>query len=393
MSDFVLVRMGELYLKGKNRPFFVKQLEKGLRRVIRPLDGTVERGDGRLIVRGPDAPALARAAAGVFGVHSVSVARACGKDLEAIADLASDLLPLSGGSFRVTVKRGDKRFPMTSSECAAAIGGLLLQRCPGWRVDLHTPDVTVWVELREQAHVYGNTIPGVGGMPANTAGNALLLLSGGIDSPVAGFMMARRGVSLDGVYFHAFPYTSDHALEKVLQLARQLAKRLGLMRVYVVPLGPAQEAIRDQGDASFGTVHGRRMMMRIATHIAQRIGAQALVTGESMGQVASQTMEGMVCTEAVTTIPVFRPLVAMDKQQIMDISQDIGTYDISILPYEDCCTVFTPEHPATKPKLEDVEKDEANFDWPTLMQQAIEGIQMYVVGERIDPPVDWGQNG
>ncbi|MCL2434105.1 MAG: tRNA 4-thiouridine(8) synthase ThiI, partial [Clostridia bacterium] len=355
MSQVILVRMGEMYLKGRNRPFFEKQLRRALCDAIKPCGGKLERGEGRYYVKDfSDLELTLKACARVFGVHSVSPAAVCVKSLDVIADIAASMLNAEKpGTFRVTARRADKTFPYKSDQVAALIGEKLLD-ITDRKVSLHDFAVNVQVEIREQAYVYTRTLPGMGGMPPHTNGRAMLLLSGGIDSPVAGFLTARRGVSVDAVYFHSFPYTSDHAREKVLSLAGQLAAYTGSIRVFVVGFTDIQIKIRDKCPANLATVLGRRFMMRIACALAQRNECQAVVTGESIGQVASQTMEGLFCTDHAADRPVFRPLITMDKLEIMEKAKEIGTYDISILPYEDCCSVFSPPSPATHPKLEKV---------------------------------------
>ena len=371
--DVILVRMGEMYLKGKNRPFFERQLSRGLRAAVAPFGGRVSKGEGRFYVQdATDMPGAMQAASRVFGVHSVSPARVCGKDTEVIFQVARELLEAEPvGRFRVSVRRADKRFPMASTPFAALIGGMLLESCPAWQVDLHDFTAHVFIELREQAYIYTRTLAGVGGMPHDTNGNALLLLSGGIDSPVAGYLMARRGVHLSAVYFHSFPYTSELAREKVLTLAKILSTHVGQFTLYTVPFTHIQEQIRDLCPEMYGTVLTRRMMMRAAQIVARQCQAQSLVTGESIGQVASQTMEGLVCSDNATSLPVLRPLIATDKLDIMELAKKIDTYETSILPYEDCCTAFTPAHPSTHPQLEKVIEAEAALDVEQLLEEAL----------------------
>nr|MDD6336455.1 tRNA 4-thiouridine(8) synthase ThiI [bacterium] len=382
----ILVRVGEMYLKGRNRPYFTRQLMKKLQQAVEGFGGRVKGGEGRLYIEGAqDIEGAMQAASRVFGIFSLSPATPCEKDLDAITDVAASMLGQhQPGTFRVTARRADKRFPMTSDALAAELGGRLLERCPEWQVDLHTFDVNVQVEIRECAYVYTRTVEGAGGMPAGTNGKAALLLSGGIDSPVAGWMTARRGVQLECVYFHSFPYTSEHAHQKVVSLARILAGYTGPIRLHTVPFTDIQLAIRDKCPDALGTVLMRRYMMRLAERIAIKNNAQALVTGESIGQVASQTMEGLACSNEVVDMPVFRPLIGMDKIDIMRMARHIGTYETSILPYEDCCTVFTPKNPATHPRVERVREAELALDSEALISAALEGVQVELIGQEDD---------
>ncbi|MCL2433903.1 MAG: tRNA 4-thiouridine(8) synthase ThiI, partial [Clostridia bacterium] len=395
MEQVILVRMGEMYLKGRNRPFFERQLRRALAGAVAPFNGVLERGEGRYYVAGiagADMEAALAAAAKVFGVHSVSPAAVCDKDLDVIAEVAALMLPAGAGAsgeggarqplpttFRVTARRSDKNFPYKSDQIAALVGEKLLERCPGMTVDLHDYEFNIQVEIRERAYVHIRTVPGMGGMPPHTNGRAMLLLSGGIDSPVAGFLTARRGVCVDAVYFHSFPYTSDHAQEKVLSLARQVAAYTGNIRVFVVGFTDIQLKIRDNCPESLATVIGRRFMMRIACALAEQNECMAVVTGESIGQVASQTMEGLFCSDAAADRPVLRPLVAMDKLEIMDKAKQIGTYDISILPYEDCCSVFSPPNPSTHPSLKKVLQAETALPAEELIAAALEKTVYYQI--------------
>ena len=284
-------------------------------------------------------------------------------------------------SFKVDCKRANKKFPMNSMEIASELGARILEARPELTVDVHDPQVRIMVELRNQVYIYGKTLPGLGGMPVGTAGRAALLLSGGIDSPVAGWMMAKRGLTLCAVYFHAHPYTTDRAKEKVLELARRVSVYAGKIRVYVVPFTEIQLDIYEKCPHEQLTIIMRRIMMQIAERIAEKEEAQALVTGESLGQVASQTLASLYCTNAVCHMPVFRPVIGFDKQEIIEIAKRIDTFETSILPYEDCCTIFVAKHPATRPKLNDIQKsEEALTSLPEQIDRAVENSEIITVG-------------
>jgi thiamine biosynthesis protein ThiI len=313
----------------------------------------------------------------VFGIVSVVRAVPCEKTVEAIVATARTYLATefaAARSFKVESKRADKTFWMNSIQLSQAVGGDLAELFPQVAVDVHHPDLTVYVEIREKyAYVHAPAVPGAGGLPVGMGGTAVSLLSGGIDSPVSSWMMARRGVQLEMVHFASPPYTSQQALDKVLALAQQLTAYCGRMIVHVIPFTEIQEEIRRKCPEEYFTLIMRRFMMRLAEAVAKKANAGALVTGESLGQVASQTMLALGTTEDVTTLPVLRPLIGMDKVEIIRLSRQIGTYDTSILPYEDCCTVFTPRHPCTRPRLEDVRKAEAALDVDALVAKALEG--------------------
>ena len=301
----------------------------------------------------------------VFGIHSVSPAKEMEKDVEIVYAAALEELKrimqdrdLTEATFKIEAKRSDKRFPMKSMEIAADCGGYILDRVPGLSVDVRNPDIKDFVEMRESAYVYSESLPGQGGMPIGSNGRATLLLSGGIDSPVAGYMIAKRGVTLDAVHYESFPYTSERAREKVIELTRLLTQYTGPIMLHIVHFTDIQMAIHEHCPEEQLTLIMRRYMMRIAEMIARKGESGALITGESLGQVASQTMESLNVTNSVVTLPVFRPLIGMDKTEIIERAEQIGTYETSILPYEDCCTVFVPKHPTTRPKLDKIRKGE-----------------------------------
>ena len=383
MNDIILLKLGEIVLKGLNRKSFEQKLMGNIRRRLAPL------GKFRVYClqstvyvegeEGADMDAAFEAMQQVFGVISLSRAAPCEKNKEAIAALAIEYLRdemESAKSFKVESKRSDKAFPMTSIELSQYVGGELADAYPDTAVDVHDPELTVHIEVRDlAAYVHAAPVPGAGGMPVGSNGVAVTLLSGGIDSPVSTYMIAKRGVRLIPVHFFSFPYTSQQAKDKVVELGRQLTAYCGRMTMEVVPFTHIQEEIRDKCPEEYFTLIMRRFMMRIAQHIAEANGAKAIVTGENLGQVASQTMEAMASTQAVTHLPVLQPLIGMDKEEIITIARKIGTFDTSILPYEDCCTVFTPRHPRTRPQVSEVEAAESALDVDTLVQETIQGIE------------------
>ena len=379
MREVLQVRYGEIFLKGLNRPTFLRMLVDRVREAVRPTGGHVWLNDSRIYVSGmSDMDEAIRRVTKVFGVHSVCRAVEMEKDdFDALCAQAAELLRGHKGTFKVSARRSDKRYPMDSPTINVEMGAYLLEHLPGLSVDVKNPDVVLSVEIRDMAYLYTHPIAAVGGMPVGSNGRATLLLSGGIDSPVAGWMIAKRGVSVDAVHFHSFPYTSERAKEKVLDLARILSESLCGMRVHVVPFTDIQMQIHEKCHEDYTTVIMRRYMMRIANAIARKERSQALITGESIGQVASQTMHALSCTDAVTDMPVFRPLIGFDKSEIIEIAQRIGTYETSSLPYEDCCTVFTPRHPATKPKMEIVLEGESRLESDALIAAALEGTEVF----------------
>ncbi len=391
MKEIILLKLGELVLKGLNRHFFEEQLMANARRRLKAY------GEFKVITRQSityvepktedcDMDGAFRAMKTVFGAAGVCRCRACEKDKEAMLAaiqefLAEDLSKTK--TFKVECKRSDKTFPLNSIQLAQYLGGELDDLYPHLTADMHHPDLTVYVEVRDDhAFVHGNTQPGAGGLPVGMAGRAVSLLSGGIDSPVASWMMAKRGLELDMVHFFSYPYTSEAAKEKVLELAGILTPWTGRLVVHVVPFTAIQEELRRSCPEELFTILMRRFMMRISAQVACRVGAKALITGESLGQVASQTMEAMLCTEAVTQLPVFRPVVGMDKEEIVRISRKIGAFETSILPYEDCCTVFTPKHPKLKPTLEECVRAEEKLDVEGLVKAAVDGVERVFIPAR-----------
>ncbi len=380
MRRVLLVRYGEVFLKGANRPHFLKILTDNVKRAVKPLGGHVWMSDSRIYVSDcEDMDECIERVRKVFGLYSVSPAIECEKDLDEISGQCIEMMKPCKGSFKVYGKRSDKKFPMNSLELGAEIGGRILDANPDLHVDIHNPEHKLHVEIRDKCYICREEIMAVGGLPMGSGGRAALLLSGGIDSPVAGYMLMKRGVRCCAIHFQSPPYTGELARDKVMQLARLLSDYHGSMRVYLVPFTKCQLEIHEKCPEGLGTLITRRFMMRIAEEIAKQFEARALITGESLGQVASQTMEAIACTDAVVEMPVFRPLIGMDKTEIMDIARRIGTYETSILPYEDCCTVFTPRHPITKPKLDTMPKAESKLDIEALVKEAVENTEMVIV--------------
>ncbi len=384
MKEIILLKNGEMALKGLNRGSFEDVLIRNLKRRLKSIgEFRFSRAQSTVMIEGADEGADLREAAAqigkVFGVAAYSVAGVCEKDLAVIKETAARYLEkelLAAKTFRVSAKRSDKRFPYTSPQICEEVGGYLLDRYPHLSVDLHTPDLNVMVEVRDfGAYIHGPQQAGPGGLPVGTSGRALLLLSGGIDSPVAGYMMAKRGLSLNALHFASPPYTGERAKQKVIDLAQILAQYCGHITLNVVHFTEIQEAIGDHCPEELYTIIMRRFMMRIACRLAESIECGGLVTGESLAQVASQTLGALRCTEAVCTLPVLRPLIGMDKEEIIRISRQIGAFETSTLPYEDCCTVFTPRHPRTRPELARVEAAEANLDVEGLTARALERIE------------------
>ena len=378
MQDLLLVRYGEIFLKGLNRPYFIRALVRKIRYAVRGMGATVNVHDGRIFVRGfSDLDECIDRVTKVFGVHSVSPAVEMPKeDFDAICDQAIEMVKGLKGTFKVNARRSDKRYPMNSPAINEEAGYRILNANPDLKVDVHHPDYLVNIEIRDMAYLYVKEIPAYGGMPVGTNGNATLLLSGGIDSPVAGWMIAKRGVQINAVHYHSYPYTSDRAKEKVLDLARKLSFSCCGIKVYVVPFTEIQMEIHEKCPEEYTTLIMRRYMMRIAERIARETESEALITGESIGQVASQTMTALGTTDAVVQMPVFRPLIGFDKSEIIEMARKIGTLEISEQPFEDCCTVFTPRHPATHPKMEKILEGESRLEEEALIQRALDGTEM-----------------
>lgn len=376
----IIIRYSEIHLKGNNREFFESVLISNIKHVLSDYDYQFGRSNARYVIRNFDeayTEQILDAVKNVFGVYSVSPAEEVPSTYEDICQAAVSLAP-SFGTFKVNTNRADKRFPIPSMKLSADIGGKILDVNPSLKVDLFHPDNVVNIDIREngKTFVYCEVIKGVNGMPVGTAGKGIIMLSGGIDSPVAMYMMAKRGMTLRSVHFHSFPYTSMQAKQKVLDLAKIVKKYTLHMTVDVVSFTEIQTAIHEKCPEEYMITIMRRFMMRIAERLAHKYGAGAVITGESLGQVASQTLESITSTNSVATLPVFRPLIGFDKDEIIEIAQKIGTFETSILPYEDCCTIFLPKRPVTKPRLSAVEKVESALDVETLVNNAMQSIEV-----------------
>lgn len=384
-GQVVLVRYGEIGLKGKNRSFFEQALINNIRAALSGTGGLkVFREQGRVYVRHQDSPRkVEESLAKVFGIVSFSPVVSAPLDLEAIKQKALEEALRAGCgqgvSFKVETRRSNKSFPVQSPEVSRIVGAFILEKIPGLSVDVHSPQVVVNVEIRAQeAFIFSTSIPGPGGLPVGVTGKGALMLSGGIDSPVAGWLAMKRGIKLVGIHFHSFPFTSERAKEKVLDLSKVLAGYGGKFPVYVVPFTEIQRQIKTKCPQVLYVTIMRRMMFRIAEAICKREKCSSIFTGENLGQVASQTIESMAVIQEVVNLPVLRPVITMDKTEIIAIAKKIGTFDISIRPYEDCCTIFVPKHPAIKPRLKDAEEAEKHLDdyWD-LLEEAVEKSEVY----------------
>ena len=382
MKRVVIIRYAELFLKGKNRGFFEGKFESNLQKSLKGVDYKFVKQSGRYLIEDfaeEETEKVVDRLKKVFGVHTISVAYETASDLDSIFEAAKRLLKPSG-TFKVESHRGDKQYPMTSVEISRELGGMILDYAKGkLSVDVRTPSFTVRVDIRQngRALVFGDYIEGANGMPVGTAGKGLLLISGGIDSPVAGHMMAKRGMVVECLHFHSYPYTNMQAKEKVVELATVLSQYTGVKRLYTMQVTEIQEAIHERCKAEYMVTLLRRFMYRLAETHAKKIGAQCVITGESLGQVASQTIEGITSSNSVVeTLPVLRPLIGFDKNEIIDRSVKIGAYETSILPYEDCCTVFLPDHPATRPKMEDILREERKLNVEELIENALATLEI-----------------
>lgn len=377
MEQLIMVKCGEIILKGLNRHIFEEKLEKNIKHRLQGLGGIkVRRAQATIYIQpqeGAQVEEMIKRLQKVFGIVNIALVHRAEKDMDKICALALDLMKQTGAkTFKVEAKRSDKKFPLNSPQICARVGEAVFEGIEGIGVDVKQPDVVLWVEIRDQeAYVYTDKIKGAGGMPTGCNGKATLLLSGGIDSPVAGYMIGKRGVELNAVHFHSYPYTSQRAKDKVIELAQIMSGWCGPMKLYIVPFTDCQLAINQHCPADEGTILMRRMMARIAQKIAQKTDSHALVTGESVGQVASQTIYSLEVTNHGLELPVFRPLIGMDKDEIVTIARKIGTFETSILPYEDCCTVFVAKHPKTKPVLADIMESEKALDYEALIDTAV----------------------
>lgn len=388
MKRIILVRYGEIILKGLNRPVFEDALVKNIRGALGSVgEVSIRKSQANIYIEPLEgeeqADRIVEILKHVFGIVAIIESYESEKSIESVCKTAHEAFGTAlskAVTFKVEAKRADKRFPLKSPQICAEVGGYLLENFPNLTVDVHSPDVTVHVDIREEnAYVHIGRIKGAGGMPAGTNGRAAMLLSGGIDSPVAGYMIAKRGVRLEAVHFFSYPYTSDRAKDKVIKLAKILASYTGGMKVHIVPFTEIQLQIRDKCPEEYMTLVMRRFMMQIAERIAIKRDCKALVTGESIGQVASQTMNALAVTDDAVSMPVFRPVIGMDKEEIVEIARRIDTFETSILPYEDCCTVFTPKHPSTKPHIDKVVRAQEALDIEKLIQDAIDGCETIYV--------------
>lgn len=387
-ADILLLKYGEIALKGLNRPVFEKRLIENIKDAVAPLGKfSIRKSQSTVYVEpledGIDMEITAERLSKVFGIVNICPAVRCEKTMESIEKTTIEALSsmdIKGKTFKVEAKREDKQFPMNSPQICRHMGGIILQNIDGVSVDVHNPDILVQIEIRKDAFIFTEKISGAGGMPVGTAGRATLLLSGGIDSPVAGWMISKRGVMIDAVHFHSHPYTSDRAKEKVIDLAKIISVYTGNIRLHIVPFTEIQLDIIDKCPKNYITIIMRRLMMRIAEKIAVSRNSKALITGESIGQVASQTMESLAVTDNAVNIPVFRPCIGMDKEEIVAISKKIDTYETSILPYEDCCTIFVPKHPKTKPSIDEiVEAEKLLTDAEGMIEKAIEETEVIII--------------
>lgn len=388
MKEVILIKNGELALKGLNRSTFEDILVKNIRRRLKSAgDFDYIKSQSTIIIEPKDEncdfEAAQEAVSRIFGIAGFSRAAAVEKDFDKVIEISGAYLEgtlKNAKTFKVEAKRSDKKFPLTSPEISREMGGHLLSVYPHLKVDVHNPEVTVMVEVRDKyIFLHGTQIKGAGGMPVGTGGKAGILISGGIDSPVAAWMMAKRGIELTAIHFASPPYTSKRAEMKVVTLLEKVAKYSGRMTMFTVPFTEIQEQIKDNCPEELFTLIMRRAMMKAAEKIARKENCQTLITGESVGQVASQTIYALACTDAAANMPVFRPLIGMDKDEIIEISRKIDTFETSILPYEDCCTVFTPKHPKTRPNLGDIEKAEQLIPLDELVEKAVNGAQIRTV--------------
>jgi thiamine biosynthesis protein ThiI len=407
MKKVILVRYGEIMLKGLNRPVFETTLMRNIKQSFNGLGKTAVRCSQARIYIEPgqddfDFESAVSRLIKVFGIVSVSIVWKVASDFEEIKKYSIEMVreyiskpgrnaaKVSKGGpgtsdrafrFKVETKRGNKRFPMESPEISRQLGGYLLENVPGLKVDVNDPDFVFFAEVREHTYIYCDIVPAFGGLPVGTSGKGVLLLSGGIDSPVAGWMMAKRGMELEAVHFHSYPYTSERARDKVVNLAKILAQYCRRIRLHIVPFTEIQLEINDRCPQEYLTILMRRAMMKISEKIAAQNGAIALITGESLGQVASQTAEALAVTNDAVSMPVFRPLIGMDKNEVVEIARKIDTFETSILPYEDCCTVFVAKHPKTKPKLEEAKEYESRLSLDEMIERAIRDTEIMTIGD------------
>lgn len=389
--NLYLIRLGEISLKGLNRGFFEKKLKNNIKLKIHPYHSMLKREKGRFYLYVDKAcpeELVEKTLKTTFGFAGFSKAFVCEKNWDTIVEEAKKVImaepfKCGTGTFKVEARRADKAFELTSYQIEAQLGGVVLDTYPDMKVDVHNPQKILYVEIREQAYMYTSPISGLGGLPVGCAGKGLLLLSGGIDSPVAGFKMAKRGLHQDCLYFHAYPYTSNQALEKVKELAKIIAPYLSGTNLHIINFTEAELWIRDHSREEEHTLMMRACMMKVANAIAKRNECKVLVTGEALGQVASQTLESMCFTNTMSEIPVLRPLIGMDKGEIIDVARSIGTYETSILPYDDCCVVFSPKHPLVKPEIEEETKSYQNMQIEEILEKCINSVETVEISYRV----------
>ncbi|MBU5592878.1 tRNA 4-thiouridine(8) synthase ThiI [Clostridium sp. MSJ-4] len=381
MKKVILVKYAsEIFLKGLNRNKFEKKLKDNIKKVLKDIDYKFIMDQNRWFIGGEDLEGIIERVKKVFGVSELCIVRMIPAEMEEIKAQCLEIMKeVSPETFKVETKRADKRFPMNSMEVSRELGSFILSNMEDIKVDVNKPQHVLQVEIRGNAYVYEKKVKAVGGMPYGMNGSTMLMLSGGIDSPVAGYLVGRRGVELNCVYYHSSPYTSERAKEKVKDLAKILSSYTGRINLYVAPFTNIQMSIIEKCREDELTIIMRRFMMRLACELAEIKGIASVTTGESVGQVASQTMEALIVSDDVSDRPVFRPLIAMDKNDIMDIAKEIGTFETSILPYEDCCTIFVPKHPKTKPRLKEIMKSEEALDIEALVKEAIDNTELIVL--------------
>ena len=375
MQELIMIKYGELTTKKANRKIFINILTQNVEKILKNEDVEITKDSVRMFIRCNDAHKIASILQKVFGIHGIVIAYKVNNNIEDVLNKSLEIMDKNKHTFKVITKRADKNYPIHSMDYSRKLGGLILKNS-NFKVDVHNPDITLTVEIRtEGTFVYTDEIKGAGGYPVGVQGKGLLMLSGGIDSPVAGYLTLKRGVNVECLYFESPPHTSEEAKNKVIKLASIINEYSGRVKVHIVPFTLVQEAIFKNCPDTYMITIMRRMMYRIAALYAEKIGAKILINGESIGQVASQTLDSMVCINNVTNMPVIRPVACFDKLEIIDIAKKINTYDTSILPYEDCCTIFVPKHPVIKPELSKCLEYEKNFDYQTLIEKAIDNIE------------------
>ncbi|MED1203184.1 tRNA uracil 4-sulfurtransferase ThiI [Heyndrickxia acidicola] len=384
--DRILIRYGELSTKGKNRSHFISTLKRNIRNTLNEFENiSIQGGHDRMyiLLNGENSEPIIERLSKVFGIQSFSLAVRTNREIGEIQEVGLNLVQqlfFEGATFKVSTRRGDKSFELDTNEINHAVGSHILKNIEGLKVDVRNPDIDLLVDVRsEGVYLSSEIIKGAGGLPVGSSGKAMLMLSGGIDSPVAGYMVMKRGVQVEAVHFHSPPFTSPRAKQKVIDLARKIAHFSGAVKVHIVPFTKVQETIHKQIPESYTMTATRRMMLRITDEVRRKNNGLAIITGESLGQVASQTLESMVAINDVTSTPIIRPLVAMDKLDIIDIAKRIDTFEISNLPYEDCCTIFTPPSPKTKPKLEKIQHFESFLDFTPFLEEAVAGTESFYV--------------